>query len=80
LTPRVAPAGAIADEASRDRELSQHRDCRNLVEDSQCSELLAFGIEKYILTDNQRACPHFFQLRKSRIEIAFGAGIQDLDL
>src|SRR5260221_4040585 len=80
LTPGVTPAGTITNQSSSDRELSQLGDRRDRVADRQCGKLLALGIEKYVLDDNQRACFQFVQLCKNRIEIALGAGTQDMDL
>ena len=48
--------------------------------DGQRGKLLAPASEKWIGADHERACPQLGQGRKDRIEIAFGARMQDMEL
>jgi hypothetical protein len=43
------------------------------VADTQCGELFAAAIEKWIVADNERACAHLCQDRENGIEVSFAA-------
>jgi hypothetical protein len=45
-----------------------------------CGKLFASAIEECIDADNQCACPQLSQGCEDRIEVAFGTGVQDMEL
>ena len=48
--------------------------------DRQCGELFAPAIEECIGADHERACPQLDQGCEGRVEVAFGARMQDMEL
>src|SRR5262245_17814284 len=80
LVPCITPAGAVADQASSRCEFRQSVDRRNPIADRQCRKLLGLRIEKYVVADDQRTGLEFGRFGKDRVEIAFGAGIQDMEI
>ncbi len=50
------------------------------VADRQCGELFAAAGEECIGADHERACPHLDQGCEDHVEVAFAAGVQDMNL
>ena len=48
--------------------------------DRQCGEFFAAASKEHVADGHQPVCPQLVQRRKSRVEIAFGAGLQDMNL
>ena len=48
--------------------------------DRQCGEFFAAASKEHVADGHQPVCPQLVQGRKSPIEIAFGAGLQDMNL
>src|SRR6266545_5058554 len=80
LTVRVRQTAAIAHQAAGGGKLAVLEDRGHRVADRQCGELLAPAIEQSIIADRQRACPQSGQGCEDRIEVAFGARLQDMGL
>src|SRR5262249_57960396 len=73
-------ATAIADEAAGGDELAVFVDRRHPVARGQCGELFLPGGEKRIGADHKPTCPQWDKLREHSIEVAFGAGVEDIEL
>ena len=48
--------------------------------DRQCGEFFAAASKEHVADGHQPVCPQLVQRRKSRVEIAFGAGLHDMNL
>src|SRR6516164_971347 len=76
---RIGVAGSVAHEAAHRRELAHKVHCRQRVASRQRNELIASADEKRIISNQKRGCSTFDQRCKSRIEIAVGAGPENLE-
>src|SRR5262249_3723341 len=77
---RIGVAGSVAHEAAHRRELAHKVHCRQRVASRQPNELIASADEKRIIANQKCGCSTFDQRCKSRIEIAVGAGSENLEL
>src|SRR5262249_12662710 len=80
LTVRFLSIAAVAHQTSGRGERSPLEDRGHSVVDRQGGELLGPAIEDCIGADHERAGSQLGQGREDRIEIAFGAGMQDMQL
>ena len=71
---------AVAHQAAGRGELAILVDRGHRVAERQCGELLAPADEECIGADHEPAGPQLGQGCKDRIEVAFGAGMQDMEL
>src|SRR5262249_22021195 len=78
-TVSVGQFAAIAHQAAGGDELADFVDRWDRVTDGKRGELFAAGGEKRIGADDEAACPQFDQSCEDRIEVALGAGIQDVE-
>ena len=80
MAERVREIGSIAHQAAGRGELAKLEDRGYRVADRQCGELFDPGTEECIVADHERACSQLDQGCESRIEVAFGARMQDMEL
>jgi hypothetical protein len=78
LTVRFLSIAAVAHQTSGRCERAPLEDRGHSVVDRQCGELLGPAIEDCIGADHESAGSQLGQGCEDRIEIAFGAGMQDL--
>src|SRR6266545_3864757 len=76
----VGNAAAITHEATGDGELPVFENGWHRVADGKCGELFLVGKEDSAAADHEPACPHLDHVCDGRIELAFGAGIEDTKL
>ena len=80
LTVRVRNTAAVAHQAAGRGELAILVDRRHRVANRQRGELFAPADEECIGADHERAGSQLDQGCEDRIEVAFGAGMQDMEL
>jgi hypothetical protein len=79
-TVRVHKTGSVAHQSAGQDETTHERYHRNRTTRCQCSDLLAPAREERIAADEECTCAHLGHSRKDRIEVAFGAGAQRMQL
>jgi hypothetical protein len=80
LTVRFLSIAAVAHQTSGRGERAPLEDRGYSVVDRQCGELLGPAVEDCIGADHERAGSQLGQGCEDRIEIAFGVGMQDMQL
>jgi hypothetical protein len=55
-------------------------DRRHRVAEGQCGKLFAMGVEERMAGDHEPARSQLDQSREDRIEVALGAGIEDMEV
>jgi ABC transporter substrate binding protein len=77
---RIWSAASVTHQAAGRDECAILEDRAHRVADRQCGELFAPANEECIGADHERTGPQLGQGCKDRIEITFGAGMQDMEL
>jgi hypothetical protein len=80
LTICVRTTASVAYQTAGCGELAILEDRRYCVTECQCAELFAPANEECVGGDHEAACPQLDQSCEDRIEVALGAGIQDVEL
>ena len=80
LTVHVRKTGSVAHQAAGRGELAILIDRGHRVAQRQCGELFALAIEEWIGADHERRLPQLGQSCEDRIDVAFGARMQDMEL
>ena len=80
LTVLLGNAACVAHQTTSRCKLAVLENCRHGIADRQCGEFFAAASKEHVANGHQSVCPQFVQRREGLVEIAFGAGLQDMNL